>query len=71
MDGHPAGEAVQHKCQKTIAAVKGTTTSGSCVDQEGKCKFQPGESRHFWLLSRLTTEQLATEQPEQIRNALV
>lgn len=71
MDGHPAGEAVQHKCQKTAAAVKGKTTSGICIDQERKCRVQPGESRHFGLLSRLTTEQLATEQPEQIRNVLV
>lgn len=62
---------MQHKCQETTAAVKGKTTSGSCIDQEGKCRVQPGECRHFGLLSRLTTEQFAIEQPEQIRNVLV
>lgn len=38
MNGHPAGEDVEHKCQKTIAAVKGKIASGSCCKgQEGKC----------------------------------
>lgn len=71
MDGHYAGEAVQHKCQTIIAAVKGNTTSGRCRDQEGKRRVQPRKSRHFKLLSRITTEKLTTEQPEQIGNVLV
>lgn len=44
MNGHPAGENAEHKCQKTIAAVKGKIASGICdMGQEGKCMVWPRE----------------------------